>query len=292
MSATAKHLQGTTFRDATQTELEAMIKIVIQFDVRASMPLSSVCVCWLESRNLMRGRSGRTHFDPSCHPHSLTGENMLDIYCLAVYGRMVRTQRTSMLLEPGCHTGLASAGLCINQFTIHERFVVMTRQWKRSAQGVVRQRRLSMRPHMPSAWKYFGRVRDVMSPMPGLLYQLRSEWNTPIQYAYSTQYSMGNQLASLLLTLRGHDVNKQRLTRQVTTASVGLSTIEACIDTEAGAMRDVVTCIFSVVSRSHATMMTEGTQLKAHLYMLARVAIGVSINQWCSTQVSAAQRQD
>ena len=279
MTATAKHLQGTTFRDATQTELEAMIKIVIQFDVRASMPLSGVCVCWLESRNLMGGLSERTHFDPSCRPHSLTGESMLDIYCLAVYGRTVRTRRTLMLLDPGCHAGFASAGLCINQFTIHERFVVMTRQWKRSAQGVVRQRRLSMRPHMPSAWKYFGRVRDVMSPMPGLLYQLRSEWNTPIQYAYSTQYSMGNQLASLLLTLRGHDVNKQRLTRQATTASVGLSTIEACIDTEAGAMRDVVTCIFSVVSRSHATMMTEGTQLKAHLYMLARVAIGV---QWCS----------
>jgi hypothetical protein len=55
MTATAKHLQGTTFRDATQTELEAMIKIVIQFDVRASMPLSGVCVCWLESRNLMGG---------------------------------------------------------------------------------------------------------------------------------------------------------------------------------------------------------------------------------------------
>ena len=32
-------------------------------------------------------------------------------------------------------------------------------------------------------------------------------------------------------------------------------------------------------SRRHATMMTEGTQLKVHLYMLARVAIGVSINQ-------------
>ena len=152
----------------------------------------------------------------------------------------------------------------------------MTRQWKRSAQGVVRQRRLSMRPHMPSGWKYFGRVRDVMSPMPGLLYQLRSEWNRPVQYAMSDQ--MGNQLASLLLTLRGHDVNKQRLTRQVATASVGISTIGACIDTEEGAMSDVVTCIFAVLSRRHATMMTEGTQLKVHLYMLARVAIGVSIS--------------
>ena len=122
MTATTKHLQGTTFRYATQTELEAMIKMVTRFDV------PTVCVCWLESHNLMGGGSGRTRFDTPCCPLSLTGEGMLDIYCLAVYGRTTRTRRTSMLLKPGCPTGLASAGLCINQFTMQERFVVMTRQ--------------------------------------------------------------------------------------------------------------------------------------------------------------------
>ena len=35
-------------------------------------------------------------------------------------------------------------------------------------------------------------------------------------------------------------------------------------------------------------MMTEGTQLKAHLYMLARVAIGVSVSEWSGAQLRGA----
>ena len=115
--------------------------------------------------------------------------------------------------------------------------------------------------------------------MPGLMYQLRSEWNRPVQYKMSHQLGrVGNQLASLPLTLRCHDVDKQHLTQQITTACVGRSTLESCISTEEGTMGDIVTCIFATMSRRHAKMMTEGTRLKAHLYMLARVAIGVPIS--------------